>query len=108
MDPQALVQLFVQGGFAAVVLYIWWKDRQQIENLIEEIRKRDRFNEELMEKFREIAEGVFYLVRQSSRIEQKMADNFFCPIVRGFGQRGKDAYGNHDAQGKDSGGKKKA
>lgn len=109
MDPQALVQLFVQGGFAAVVLYIWWKDRQQVEALIEEIRKREAVLEEIGRGLMDLGQGIKKLVDLQyqvlggiTEVQTRMADNFFCPIVRTLGRMGggfRNEAGDTDSQG---------
>jgi hypothetical protein len=108
VDPQTLVQIFVQGGFAGILLYVWWQDKKQIDKLIQELAIRQKewetFTQGILKKLEELSEGIFFLAGKAARLEQKMADNFFCPIVRGLSgiTGGAHETGNTDAQSTDS------
>jgi len=107
LHPSSLVDLFIQGGFAAVVLFIWWQDKKQIDRLLQELIVRQKewetFAQGILKKLEELSEGIFFLAGKAVRLEQKMADNFFCPIVRGLtGFGGAHETGNINAESKDS------
>jgi len=107
VDIHTVIQLFIHGGFAAVVLYIWWQDKKQLDKLIQELVIRQKeweaFTQGILKKLEEMSEGIFFLASKTSRLEQKVADNFFCPIVRGLtGFGGAHETGNINAESKDS------
>jgi len=88
-----LLQLASQFGFGVLIFWIWYRDHKQIQEVIRllndsqakldaRINKQDELLTFFRDVIQELKEAIFLVIQQGARVEQKIADNTFCPIVR--------------------------
>jgi hypothetical protein len=69
-------------GLPAIILIIWYFDHKRLNGFENLAKAFKRLAEESQDREKMVIETLQMNVACMSRMEQKIADNIFCPIVR--------------------------
>jgi len=77
-----ILGLFKAFGFPAVILVLWWVDSKRMQRLERIIDEYKGLCERYAKTTDEFLQMMALNIQSLSRIEQKIEDNRFCPVVR--------------------------
>jgi hypothetical protein len=82
IQPGMLFGWVKEIGLPAIILIIWYFDHKRLNGFENLVKAFKRLAEEGQEREKVALECMQMAVACINRMEQKIADNVFCPIVR--------------------------
>ena len=77
-----IIDLVRYVGVPAIILIIWWWDQRRFSLFKQMVQDYQKLQKETLEVIKETRDAIYLNVQGLSRMETKIDDNRFCPLVR--------------------------